>query len=210
MSALIYNDTQINYELSDAYGKLFLNKDVALGYGINDITVKRHIENNADELIEGTHYIYDYAMTNGGRQRVIKWTSLGVYHLGFFIKSKQAKEFRKFMANVANAIDMFKINDKKNEVNSPLSNQNNLDTEYYKNMYYSALERENKLLRELYYSGKNVENERFGKNFLNSEIMKVKELNDEGYSVRQIANVLNRSHNAVHKHIKKLNNKEIL
>lgn len=149
-------------------------------------------------------------MTNGGRQRVIKWTSLGVYHLGFFIKSKQAKEFRKFMANVANAIDMFKINDKKNEVNSPLSNQNNLDTEYYKNMYYSALERENKLLRELYYSGKNVENERFGKNFLNSEIMKVKELNDEGYSVRQIANVLNRSHNAVHKHIKKLNNKEIL
>lgn len=33
MSALIYNDTQINYELSDAYGKLFLNKDVALGYG---------------------------------------------------------------------------------------------------------------------------------------------------------------------------------
>lgn len=114
MSALIYNDTQINYELSEAHGKLFLNSDVALGYGIKSNTVNEHLKNN-DELIEGTHYIYDYAMTNGGRQRVIKWTSLGVYHLGFFIKSKQAKEFRKFMANVANAIDMFKINDKKDD-----------------------------------------------------------------------------------------------
>lgn len=115
MSALMYNDTQINYELSNAYGKLFLNSDVALGYGINEKSVRTHIERNQDELIEGTHYIYDYAMTNGGRQRVIKWTSLGVYHLGFFIKSKQAKEFRKFMANVANTIDMFKINDKKDD-----------------------------------------------------------------------------------------------
>lgn len=93
MSALIYNNTQINYEVSEAYGKLFLNSDVALGYGIHQQTVKDHQKNNPDELIEGTHYIYDYAMTNGGRQRVIKWTTLGVYHLGFFIKSKQAKDF---------------------------------------------------------------------------------------------------------------------
>ena len=117
MSALIYNDTQINYELSEAYGKLFLNSDVALGYEISERTVDRYKEKNPDELIEGTHYIYDYAMTNGGRQRVIKWTSLGVYHLGFFIKSKQAKEFRKFMGNIANALDPFKINDKKVETN---------------------------------------------------------------------------------------------
>ncbi len=114
MSALIYNNTQINYELSNAYGKLFLNSDVALGYGVTNKNIDYYLSKNQDELIEGTHYIYDYAMTNGGRQRVIKWTSLGVYHLGFFIKSKQAKEFRKFMANVANAIDMFKINDKSN------------------------------------------------------------------------------------------------
>ena len=116
MSALIYNDTQINYELSEAYGKLFLNSDICLGYGISKQALNDNLKRNQDELIEGTHYIYDYAMTNGGRQRVIKWTSLGVYHLGFFIKSKQAKEFRKFMANVANTIDMFAINDKKDKI----------------------------------------------------------------------------------------------
>lgn len=115
MSALIYNDTEINYELSATYGKLFLNSDICLGYGISKQALNDNLKRNQDELQEGTHYIYDYAMTNGGRQRVIKWTSLGVYHLGFFIKSKQAKEFRKFMANVANAMDMFKINDKKDE-----------------------------------------------------------------------------------------------
>lgn len=115
MSALIYNDTEINYELSATYGKLFLNSDICLGYGISKQALNDNLKRNKDELQKGTHYIYDYAMTNGGKQRVIKWTSLGVYHLGFFIKSKQAKEFRKFMANVANAIDMFKINDKKDD-----------------------------------------------------------------------------------------------
>ncbi|MCT7509992.1 hypothetical protein N5U26_06495 [Aliarcobacter cryaerophilus] len=115
MLALIYNDTQINYELSKDYGKLFLNSDVCLGYGISKQALNDNLKRNQDELQEGTHYIYDYAMTNGGRQRVIKWTSLGVYHLGFFIKSKQAKEFRKFMGNVANTLDPFKINDKRVE-----------------------------------------------------------------------------------------------
>lgn len=115
MSILIYQNEKLEYEISSNYGKLFLNSTVALGYGIKPNTINEHKNNNSDELIQGVHYIYDYAMTNGGRQRVIKWTSLGVYHLGFFIKSKQAKEFRKFMANVANAIDMFKINDKKIE-----------------------------------------------------------------------------------------------
>lgn len=117
MSALIYNDIEINYELSATYGKLFLNSNICLGYGISKQAINDNLKRNKDELQEGTHYIYDYAMTNGGRQRVIKWTSLGVYHLGFFIKSKQAKEFRKFMANVANALDPFKINDKKVETN---------------------------------------------------------------------------------------------
>lgn len=117
MSALIYNCTEINYELSEIYGKLFLNSDICLGYGISKQALNDNLKRNSDELIEGIHYIYDYAMTNGGKQRVIKWTSLGVYHLGFFIKSKQAKEFRKFMGNIANALDPFKINDKKIETN---------------------------------------------------------------------------------------------
>ncbi|MCG3655966.1 hypothetical protein L5F23_04475 [Aliarcobacter butzleri] len=117
MSILIYQNEKLEYEISSNYGKLFLNSTVALGYGVKPNTINEHKKNNSDELIEGIHYIYDYAMTNGGRQRVIKWTSLGVYHLGFFIKSKQAKEFRKFMGNVANALDPFKINDKKVETN---------------------------------------------------------------------------------------------
>ncbi|MCG3651941.1 hypothetical protein L5F32_06615 [Aliarcobacter butzleri] len=115
MSILIYQNEKLEYEISSNYGNLFLNSTVALGYGVKPNTINDHKKNNSDELIEGIHYIYDYAMTNGGRQRVIKWTSLGVYHLGFFIKSKQAKEFRKFMGNIANALDPFKINDKKDE-----------------------------------------------------------------------------------------------
>ncbi|MCG3662553.1 hypothetical protein L5F37_03975 [Aliarcobacter butzleri] len=117
MSILIYQNEKLEYEISSNYGNLFLNSTVALGYGVKPNTINDHKKNNSDELIEGIHYIYDYAMTNGGKQRVIKWTSLGVYHLGFFIKSKQAKEFRKFMGNVANALDPFKINDKKVETN---------------------------------------------------------------------------------------------
>lgn len=206
MSALIYNDTQINYELSNAYGKLFLNSDVALGYGIHQQTVKDHQKNNSDELIEGTHYIYDYAMTNGGRQRVIKWTSLGVYHLGFFIKSKQAKEFRKFMANVANAIDMFKINNKQDATNINIINENKLlELEQYKMKYYEALERENYLLRELFHKNINTyDNSRAGTKFLNFEIEKLKELKKQGLSIRQIAKILNRSRTAVHKYIKSI------
>lgn len=117
MSALIYNNTQIGYEMSSTYGKLFLNSDVCLGYGISKQALNDNLRRNQDELIEGTHYIYDYAMTNGGRQRVIKWTTLGVYHLGFFIKSKQAKEFRKFMSKIANVIDPYKLNNTKNVIN---------------------------------------------------------------------------------------------
>lgn len=117
MSILIYQNEKLEYEISSNYGNLFLNSTVALGYGVKPNTINDHKKNNSDELIEGIHYIYDYAMTNGGKQRVIKWTSLGVYHLGFFIKSKQAKEFRKFMGNIANALDPFKINDKKVETN---------------------------------------------------------------------------------------------
>lgn len=117
MSILIYQNEKLEYEISSNYGNLFLNSTVALGYGVKPNTINDHKKNNSDELIEGIHYIYDYAMTNGGKQRVIKWTSLGVYHLGFFIKSKQAKEFRKFMGNVANALDPFKINDKRVETN---------------------------------------------------------------------------------------------
>ena len=33
MLALIYNDTQINYEQLETYGKLFLNSYIALVYG---------------------------------------------------------------------------------------------------------------------------------------------------------------------------------
>jgi prophage antirepressor-like protein len=115
MSALTYHDTHINYEVSETYGKLFLNSDVALGYQINSVTLSRHLKNNSDELLEGIHWIKDYSQTKGGRQRVIKWTSLGVYHLGFFIKSKQAKEFRKFMAKVADVIDPYKIGNKSSQ-----------------------------------------------------------------------------------------------
>jgi prophage antirepressor-like protein len=73
---------------------LLSNKEVALGYGVTAKTINDHRSNHDDELTEGKHWIRLHVKTNGGMQKVIHWTKKGIVRLGFFIKSKQAKEFR--------------------------------------------------------------------------------------------------------------------
>ena len=69
-------------------------KDVALGYGVNEATIRKHKERHADELLEGKHWGVTKSHTLGGEQETTIWTKRGVMRLGFFIKSEPAKKFR--------------------------------------------------------------------------------------------------------------------
>jgi len=75
---------------------LMSSKEVAAGYGISNDTIRRHLKDQSDELIEGKHFIIDRSYRNTPKTM---WTKLGVITLGFFIKSERAKEFRKWAAN---------------------------------------------------------------------------------------------------------------
>lgn len=110
MQNITFNNVELTLVKDSTHEFLLSNKDVAVGYGVSVSSLREHKSSHSDELIEGKHFIIDKSYRNTPK---IMWTSLGVYHLGFFIKSKQAKEFRKFMASVANAIDPYKINDSK-------------------------------------------------------------------------------------------------
>lgn len=67
---------------------------VAAGYGVSDLTVRRHKQEHADELLEGKHWVVQKLNTLGGRQSATFWTKRGIVRLGFFIKSDRARRFR--------------------------------------------------------------------------------------------------------------------
>jgi len=81
--------------IEDAQHEFLLsNKEVALGYGITQSTLRSNTNNHKDELIEGKHWLKLEMQTKGGKQKVIHWTKKGIVRLGFFIKSENAKKFR--------------------------------------------------------------------------------------------------------------------
>lgn len=94
MHTITFHDTQLHLQEHPQYEFLITNKEVALGYGIVQKTLNDHRSNHKDELIEGKHWLRLEVQTKGGKQKVIHWTKRGIVRLGFFIKSKQAKEFR--------------------------------------------------------------------------------------------------------------------
>lgn len=83
--------------------KLQNTAEVAFSYGVTPDTIRDHQNNHADELIENIHYIYE--INPRFKTKLIKWTLEGVYMLGFFIKSKQAKTYRKKVAGFLRAVD---------------------------------------------------------------------------------------------------------
>ena len=64
---------------------------VAQNYGISQDTIRDHLKNHSDEILENIHFILK---TNKFNNKVIKWTLKGIVVLGFFIRSPQAKKFR--------------------------------------------------------------------------------------------------------------------
>ena len=94
MNTITFHDTTLHLEPDTQHEFLLTNKEVALGYGIAQSTLRSNFNNNKDELIEGKHWIKKVSATKGGKQKVIHWTKKGIVRLGFFIKSEKAKEFR--------------------------------------------------------------------------------------------------------------------
>jgi hypothetical protein len=89
-----FENIDIEVEENQKYEFLISNSEVAKGYGISEITLRRHRSNNENELIEKKHFIFLEVQTKGGKQKKIFWTKRGVIRLGFFIKSERAKKFR--------------------------------------------------------------------------------------------------------------------
>ena len=79
--------------------QLFTTKQAAQNFGTSIQALGQTKRNHQDELIENIHYFKTYEQTNGGRQEVIKWTLRGIVVLGFFIRSKEAKNFRIWASN---------------------------------------------------------------------------------------------------------------
>ena len=77
----------------------FSTQYVATSYNITTTGIQKHLARHADELIENIHFFKTYEQTSGGRQEVVKWTLKGIVVLGFFIRSKEAKNFRIWASN---------------------------------------------------------------------------------------------------------------
>ena len=76
-------------------------EEVAKFYGVTASTIRKHLQNHSDELIENQHYIMGI---NKFKKSVTYWTLEGVYMLGFFIKSERAKKYRKAVAELLKEI----------------------------------------------------------------------------------------------------------
>lgn len=69
-------------------------EQVALGYGVTPEAIRSLKSRREDELLEGKHWVVADRNTLGGAQQVTLWTKRGIVRLGFFIRSKQARQFR--------------------------------------------------------------------------------------------------------------------
>jgi hypothetical protein len=93
-----------------AYGWTLSTRLVAEGYGVKPETIRSHKANNADEILEGHHWIT-------GAHNHTYWTRAGVLRLGMFIKSDQAITFR----NAAEAYLMQPVENINAPTNAPIS-----------------------------------------------------------------------------------------
>lgn len=86
---------------SEAHEYVMTTAEVAKGYGVSDRVIRKHKIEHADELIKDKHFVTAVESaggTNSTSQNLpIKrtyWTKRGVVHLGFFVHSELAKQFR--------------------------------------------------------------------------------------------------------------------
>ena len=136
------------------------------------------------------------ANPNGGIDKVDYIVTIDMAkELAMLENNQKGKEIRRYFIKV-----------EKDYVNSLKENTNVKELEFYKNKYLELLERENKLLRDIAYSNSilSIKPNKLGTKFSNSEIQTLSNLYNQGYSTRQIANIINRSSSGVHNFIKRL------
>ena len=88
---------------NQTYEFLMLSKDLALGYGVSAGTIRKHLLEHQDELIQGKHFIKGATFSNtlaNIQPHAVYWTKAGIVRLGFFIRSERAKLFRDWAENV--------------------------------------------------------------------------------------------------------------
>ena len=77
---------------------LMTTQDVARGYGLSPNTLRSHVSQNKEELVEGKHFMKAVQILNtlpkGAQPHQTMWTKRGIVRLGFFIKTGRAKMFR--------------------------------------------------------------------------------------------------------------------
>ena len=121
MNLIAYKNINFTPYHHQQLGEMLSNKDVALGYGVSEKALSLTKSRNSDELIEGIHWLRIEVQTKGGKQKVIHWTLDGIHMLGFFIKSKEAKHFRKWAAKLLT--HMKKRYEEKQNKNQPYIHQ---------------------------------------------------------------------------------------
>lgn len=133
---------------------------------------------------------------NGGIDKIDYIVSLDMAkELAMLENNSKGKEIRKYFIKV-----------EKDYFNSLKQNSNIKELELYKNKYLELLERENQLLRDITYSNSilSMKPAIAGTKFSEDEIKKIMELYEKRYSIRQIANIINRSSSRVHNFLKRL------
>ena len=80
---------------SEEHEYLLPTSAVAFGYGVSEDAIRAHKQRQADELMEGRHWlsVTNCHAGNGNLPKTL-WTKRGIVRLGFFIRSERAKLFR--------------------------------------------------------------------------------------------------------------------
>lgn len=95
----VNNSLSVNVLPNQEHEFLMTSKEVAEGYGVNQITIRRHLTGNTDDFKEGKHYVKGVQImstlsgTNLQPHQTF-WTKRGIIRLGFFIRSERARQFR--------------------------------------------------------------------------------------------------------------------
>jgi hypothetical protein len=98
----IFNDIEIYLFKNQEFEFLLSTQEVAKGFGVSEVTVRRQKSNHSDELFENKHFVVVQKMNEQNfkvklDEKVTQqtfWTKRGIVRLGFFIKSERAKQFR--------------------------------------------------------------------------------------------------------------------
>lgn len=84
---------------------LMTSKDVSIGYGISESTLRQSKHHHQNELLDDVHFVKGVRFSHtlaikGVQPHQIFWTKKGVIRLGFHIKSDRAKLFRDWAESI--------------------------------------------------------------------------------------------------------------